>query len=672
MAGVLTMGTVVAGYRVDRVLGEGGMGVVYEATQLSLERKVALKIVASGLSADSAFRARFRREGQIQASLEHPNIGTVYEAGEEHGLLFLAMRLIHGTSLKAMIRAGGLDAPRTLRILSAVADALDHAHDAGLIHRDVKPHNILVNMRDCPYLADFGITKGVNDTGLTRTGQFMGSLDYVAPEQVRGERITGACDIYALGAVLVECLTGTVPFVRDTEAALLYAHVEEPPPKISDLRPDLPDRLDEVIAKAMAKKPEERPATAAALILSAGECFVEGAVPAINPAPFLEKSKPVSLRPVETRAGTITLPDHELPPGSGDEPNKRRPLPGNGSSDVPGADPLLGSGQGLVSPKAPGGRVVSAESRRREWSPLVNSLLLVASLVLLLAMIGAGYIVGYGLVSSSTSSRPSRTVRSGVASITLPGRWQGTTAPSLPGLDLQQMTAVRSSSGDVLALGLLPDATGRRLLPTGFADELGAQSAKTDAVRLGSASAYRYRLRPRGLARALTLMVVPTTAGVIGVLCLARSSVTLPAAWCEAAAGTLRLMGAKPLPLGPSPKYAQVLSRVVAKAGSVSPVEHALSGARTRGDQARFSVELARIWDSVARLLAMAHPDPDAAVSNARLRNAVGSAAREYSAMADTARRGDSARFRDAGIRELSAQHDIRASLESLRDDGYP
>jgi serine/threonine protein kinase len=275
VAEILPPETVVAGYRIDGLLGVGGMGVVYEATQLSLDRKVALKIVASGLSTDPAFRVRFRREGLIQARLEHPNIVTVYEAGDDDGLLFLAMRLVRGPSLKDMLCAELLEPARALRILHAVANALDHAHGAGLIHRDVKPHNILVDKDDYPYLADFGITKGVSDTALTRTGQFMGSSDYIAPEQIKGEVVTAACDIYALGAVLYECLSGVVPFDKELDTAVLYAHVAELPPKLSEHRAHLPETLDAVIARGMAKEPRERPSTAAELVEAAEQCFEE-------------------------------------------------------------------------------------------------------------------------------------------------------------------------------------------------------------------------------------------------------------------------------------------------------------------------------------------------------------------------------------------------------------
>src|ERR687895_763358 len=191
------------------------MGVVYEATQLSLNRTVALKILAANLSDDPAFRERFRREGLLQAAIDHPHIVTVYEAGEtEHGL-FLAMRLVRGPNLKDMVLAREIDAGRTLRILAPVADALDAAHEEGLIHRDVKPQNILVGGRDHAFLADFGLTKLPGEKSLTETGQFLGTLDYVAPEQIVGERATARTDVYAFGAVLCECLTGSVPYPRE-------------------------------------------------------------------------------------------------------------------------------------------------------------------------------------------------------------------------------------------------------------------------------------------------------------------------------------------------------------------------------------------------------------------------------------------------------------------------
>ncbi|MBD0329128.1 MAG: serine/threonine protein kinase, partial [Thermoleophilia bacterium] len=186
----LPPGTVVAGYRIEGLIGEGGMGAVYRATQLSLERPVALKLIARELGDDLLFRERFRREGLLQAAIDHPHIVPVYEAGEsEHGL-YLAMRLVEGPTLRRLIDAGALDPGRTLTLLAQVADALDAAHARGLVHRDVKPQNVIVRPgpREHAFLADFGIAKADAHAGLTDTGQFLGTIDYVSPEQVRGEQ----------------------------------------------------------------------------------------------------------------------------------------------------------------------------------------------------------------------------------------------------------------------------------------------------------------------------------------------------------------------------------------------------------------------------------------------------------------------------------------------------
>ena len=265
---MLEVGSDFGPYRLEAVLGRGGMGMVYEATQLSLDRVVALKVVAPGLSADPGFRARFRREGPMQARIDHPHIVPVYEAGELEGHFFIAMRLVRGPTLKNMITARELDPRRSLRILRDVADALQTAHEHGLVHRDVKPSNVLVGRRDHAFLCDFGLTKLASSvTGsLTKTGHVVGTLDYIAPEQIRGQDASPASDVYAFAAVLYETLTGQVPFPRPSEAALLFAHVSDPPPKVSELRPDLPPEIDDVIAAGLAKLPSQRPASPLELV----------------------------------------------------------------------------------------------------------------------------------------------------------------------------------------------------------------------------------------------------------------------------------------------------------------------------------------------------------------------------------------------------------------------
>jgi serine/threonine protein kinase len=264
----------IAGYRLEGVLGQGGMGVVYEARQLSLDRPVALKVLIPELSADPAFRERFKREGLIQARIDHPSIVAVHEAGDHEGALWLAMRLVRGTTLKDQIAPAGMDPARALRLLRQVSDALDAAHEAGLVHRDIKPQNILVGSRDHAFLADFGLTRtGDRGSGLTRTGQRMGTPDYMAPEQIRGDTPAPPADHYAVAAVLYECLTGDVPFPMATDTAVFWAHMADPPPLVSARRPDLPRRLDDVLQRGLAKHPAERYPTAVALVDAASSAL---------------------------------------------------------------------------------------------------------------------------------------------------------------------------------------------------------------------------------------------------------------------------------------------------------------------------------------------------------------------------------------------------------------
>ena len=263
---MLPRGAQVAGYEIGDVLGRGGMAIVYEARHASTGLEVALKVFAASNGMDPSFRQRFEREGRIQAAIDHPSIATVFEAGEWEEALFIAMRLVRGPNLKALTIAGGLESGRLLRILTPVAGALDAAHAAGLTHRDVKPQNILVGEGDRAFLADFGLTKGHGDTVLTRAGEFVGTIDYCAPEQIMGQPATPAADVYSLGAVLYECLTGTVPFPRHTDPAVMYAHLSEPPPWASEARPDLPLAIDQVVNRALAKDPQERQPSAGALM----------------------------------------------------------------------------------------------------------------------------------------------------------------------------------------------------------------------------------------------------------------------------------------------------------------------------------------------------------------------------------------------------------------------
>ncbi len=246
-------GVLFGGYRIEAVVGRGGMGVVYRATDLSLERPVALKLIAPEFAQDRAFRERFLREPKLAASLDHPGVVPIYEAGEREGQLYLAMRWVEGSDLRQMLQRDGRLSPEvSVAVLSQVAEALDATHRRGLVHRDVKPANILVDEDGHAYLGDFGISElGGVEAGAG--GRMAGTLDYLAPEQIRGEDVDGRTDCFALGCVLHECLSGAPPFRRETESEALWAHLRDPPPPLRGY-----PALDPVIRRALAKEREDR------------------------------------------------------------------------------------------------------------------------------------------------------------------------------------------------------------------------------------------------------------------------------------------------------------------------------------------------------------------------------------------------------------------------------
>jgi Protein kinase domain/Domain of unknown function (DUF4440) len=246
-----------AGCRIEAVAGRGGMGVVYRATELSLGRPVALKLLAPDRAGDREFRERFQRESRMAAAIDHPNVIPVYAAGEHDGSLYLVMRYVGGTDLHALLREqGALDPERAAELVAQVASALDAAHAAGLVHRDVKPANVLL-AGDHAYLSDFGLTRlAGSDTSLTGSGQWIGTVEYCSPEQLRGEHTDARADVYSLGCVLFAALTGRPPFNQGTVPATMLAHLHDPPPRPSEL--GAPREFDRVIARALAKRPADR------------------------------------------------------------------------------------------------------------------------------------------------------------------------------------------------------------------------------------------------------------------------------------------------------------------------------------------------------------------------------------------------------------------------------
>ena len=255
----LAAGSMLAGYRIERFLAQGGMGVVYLASQMSLDRPIALKLIAPERARDEEFRERFLRESRLAASIDHPHVVPVHEAGEEDGLLYVVMRYVDGPDLGALLRTvGRLEPERAARIIAQVAAALDAAHARGLVHRDVKPGNVLVTEvggdEHC-YLTDFGLTKQLSaTTDITQTGTVMGTVAYIAPEQLRGDAVDGRADVYALGCVLYQLLTGRAPFVRETDVATMWAHLSDPPPGLDGDAA----RFGDVVRRALEKDPDER------------------------------------------------------------------------------------------------------------------------------------------------------------------------------------------------------------------------------------------------------------------------------------------------------------------------------------------------------------------------------------------------------------------------------
>ncbi|MFJ8622488.1 serine/threonine-protein kinase [Kitasatospora sp. NPDC093550] len=260
------VGRKVAGYRLESEIGRGGMAVVYRAKDLRLGRTVAVKLLAPELARNEVFRQRFMLESEAAAAIDHPHIIPVFQAGEHDGILFIAMRYVEGGDLRSLINRGGPFAvERTTRLALQIASALDAAHDHDLVHRDVKPGNVLVaagtdsEHPEHLYLADFGLTKkSLSLSGLTSVGQIVGTLDYAAPEQISGRPLDGRCDQYSLGCVVFEMLAGAPPFRRESDLALLWAHLNDPPPALDEHRTDLPSAVAAVVARALAKTPEQR------------------------------------------------------------------------------------------------------------------------------------------------------------------------------------------------------------------------------------------------------------------------------------------------------------------------------------------------------------------------------------------------------------------------------
>jgi Protein kinase domain/WD domain, G-beta repeat len=413
-AAVLGAGSQVAGYRLEEQVGAGGMAVVYRARDERLGRPVALKIMAPAMAADALFRQRFTRESRAAAAVDHPHIIPVYEAGEADGVLFIAMRFVGGGDVGSLLRREGpLPPARAVSIISPVASALDAAHAADLVHRDVKPANMLLDTHpdrpDHVYLSDFGLSKGVHSGRLTASGQFLGTPDYIAPEQIEGLTVDGRADQYALACVAFELLTAAVIFARNEGWATVWAHLNSPPPPVTSIRPDLSPTVDQVLARALAKAPQDRYASC--------QQFTDALREALGMAPY-------HLGSAATPATGVTA---NIPP-----PTASMAAP------VHGATEAAMSRTAVVTANAPRGHRAGHTRPRRRRTPIAL----------------AGVVVVAAAVTAAVLAFPAHHARSAPVVPPLFSRTAAFTAPRTPGQWQYVSSAVFSPDGRTLALGM--------------------------------------------------------------------------------------------------------------------------------------------------------------------------------------------------------------------------
>jgi len=647
------------------------MGVVYRATQLALRRPVALKVIAGELAGDERFRERFRREGLAQAALDHPNIVTVYEAGETDGALFIAMRLVPGPSLRDLVRSGQLDDARTLSLLAQVASALDTAHEAGLIHRDVKPANVLVGPRDHAYLADFGLIKGVDAGTLTQTQAMMGTLAYVAPEQIRGDAVGSYTDGYALASMLVECLTGQPPFPKPTEAAVLFAHMSDAPPRLTERRPDLPAAMDAVIERGLAKDPEQRFGSASELIAAArGALGISSGVPVESypPAPWAGAGH----TPAGGWPGTGQTPPAagHTPPGGLTPPGAITPAPAPAPPPFPApASPVhapIPVADRTIADVAPARPQVEAyvepDKRRRR--------LIIAVGCALTGGIALGVLVA--LLTGGGPAALDAKAGIGELGFDVPATWQETTPPAVPGIPAEAALGVSAPGGTLMA-AMVSDATAD-LLPEDLVRAIEGKRPKPDAVKLGTHEALRSSdLRVRGVEGRLTVYAVPTNLGAATVLCLDRADAPETfAETCRRSAATLRLTDAKSLKLAPQPGYARDVSKALSELGEQrGRIDAAMRTTKSDRGRAGLLADAALAYKAAAKALGKIAPGPRERAAHEALTDAVGVAGRAYERTASAARRSDRVAYEARGKELADALRLAVEAQNTLKSIGY-
>lgn len=628
---MLTPGTVIGGYRVEELIAAGGMGTVYRATQLSLGRVVALKLLSEELGREPAFRARFRREAVVQATLEHPHIVPVYEAGESPDGLFIAMRFLAGSNLEQLVgRVGRLE---VLTLLTGIAGALDAAHAVGLVHRDLKPQNILVS-HDHAYLADFGLSAAAGLSSMTSAGHFLGTADYVSPEQIRDEEPDARSDVYSFGAVLYRCLSGSVPFPRSTRVAVIYAQLEQPPGPASSLAPDLPPALDPVLARALSKDPAERQASAGELIEAARAALAEGSPEALHAVP------PAPAGPGGARRETTTT-------------RARRPASRALQADTPRLSTEAGE----------------ARTAPRRWRRAA-----VAGSLILIVLIGVAAGVAIRRASTSTPSLgPTHTVSADGASVAIPSGWPRRSI-ALPELFARGFAAAGppATTSGAIAVGLTR-GFGPSLVPTALRAISGVPAFGPAVVTRTGRAGRLYRFA--SAERRYEILFVPTGHLTATAVCVAPRTAATGSLFSDCDRILTTLDDPAALGLDPRPAYAGFISRVLT---TVSARERSglarLRSAADAGSQAGAAASVAAAFTAaqaqVKGLVGHGLSSPEVGI-HFGLRDKLGEVATAYRALAQAARAGDAVSYRAAAEQISAARADLQARLYELQRAGY-
>ena len=548
---ILPSGETLGGFRIVDVLGLGGMAVVYRAEQLSLHREVALKVLSAELGRDEVFGERFRREGMHVSRLDHPNIIPIYDAGSDKGRLFLAMRLVDGMTLAERIRVAPMSVDETLRILGPIADGLDSAHATGLVHRDVKPQNILLTERGHPYLTDFGVAKRVDTAGMTDAGGFVGSFHYAAPEQVLGTSTSAVTDVYALTVVLYQCLTGAVPYARSTNARALFARVSEPPPRLASAEAH---GFNDVLERGMARDPVERYHSAAALIVAAEQ--------ALQDLPSAYRRR----RPVFSSSSALG-PECDYDPGR---------MPGAREADT------FDTAQRM--PGRRNGRARHRDSDQSRSPAQGRRMRRIVAGAAGCAALGAVF-TGLVLSGGGPAAASARIARSGGLAIVYRTPWTRSHAAfassvlTPPGHARPAPIELGSDGATVVAGSLIDSSAVPGGPPPALVASFGNATRTTTRLLNGSEVA-RYHWMVAG-RRSIDAWVIPTTRADVAIICSAPVAMGAALRACAGMATRVHVSGVPLMAVGPDVALAHSLRRVTTDAaGSRSTLTAGVRGRR--------------------------------------------------------------------------------------------